>query len=86
LGILALLIVFEFLNLLFHPYIGNLTHRARSLMLGVMVCLAALLIPLHHKLEYWVAHKFVEKNNKIRLAVAKKTISRLEGNENGAPL
>ena len=78
LGILSLLVVFEFINLLIHPYIGNLTHHSPVLMLLFMVCLAALLIPLHHKLEHWVTDKMVEKNNKIRLASAKKTIAELE--------
>jgi tetratricopeptide (TPR) repeat protein len=79
LGILGLLIVFEFFNLLLHPYIGDLTHHSPVLMLGVMVCIAALLIPIHHRLEHWVIYKLVEKNNKIRLAAAKKTIAKLEG-------
>ncbi len=78
LGILALLIVFEFLNLLLHPYIGDLTHHSPVLMLGIMVCLAALLIPLHHKLEHWIIHKLVNKNNNIRLATAKRIIAQLE--------
>jgi hypothetical protein len=78
LGILALLIVFEFLNLLLHPYIGNLTHHSPVMMLGIMVCIAALLIPLHHKLEHWITDNMVEKNKKIRLAAAKKTIEQLE--------
>jgi hypothetical protein len=47
-------------------------------MLLAMVCIAALLIPLHHKLEHWITHKMVEKNKKIRLAAAKKTIATLE--------
>jgi hypothetical protein len=44
-----------------------------------MVCIAALLVPLHHKLEHWITHKMVEKNNSIRLAVAKRTIQQLKG-------
>ena len=81
LGIIALLIVFEFLNLLLHPWLGELTHHSPVLMLLIMVCVAALLVPLHHKLEHWITHKLVEKNNKIRLAAAKKTIAQLEANE-----
>ncbi len=49
------------------------------LMLAAMVGVAALLIPLHHKLEHWITHKMVEKNKKIRLAAARKTIADLEG-------
>ena len=48
-------------------------------MLSAMVCLAALLIPLHHKMEHWSTDKVVEKNNRIRLAAAKRTIQQLEG-------
>jgi tetratricopeptide (TPR) repeat protein len=79
LGILALLIVFEFLNLLLHPFLDRITNHQPVLMLAAMVCIAALLIPLHHKLEHWITHKMVEKNKKIRLAAAKKTIQQLEG-------
>jgi tetratricopeptide (TPR) repeat protein len=81
LGILALLIVFEFLNLLLHPLLDKITNHQPVLMLLAMVCIAALLIPLHHKLEHWITHKMVEKNKKIRLAAAKKTIATLEGEQ-----
>lgn len=47
-------------------------------MLIILVAIAALLIPLHHKLEKWVREKMVEKNKKIRLEAAKKTIEKLE--------
>ncbi|SHE70148.1 tetratricopeptide repeat protein [Flavisolibacter ginsengisoli] len=79
LGIVSLLIIFEFLNLLLHPYLGELTHHSPVWMLLVMVSVAALLVPLHHKVEYWVTHKLVEKNNRIRLVAAKKTVAKLEG-------
>ena len=47
-------------------------------MLLGLVCMAALIVPLHHKLENWATHKLVEKNKAIRLAKAKKTIEELE--------
>ena len=81
LGILALLIVFEFLNLLLHPYLQKITDHQPLLMLAAMVIIAALLIPFHHRLEHWVTNKMVEKNRKIRLKAAKKTIAELEKNE-----
>jgi hypothetical protein len=49
-------------------------------MLLALVCIAAILVPLHHKIEHWATHKLVEKNKAIRLAAAKKTIERLEKN------
>ncbi|MEO7524231.1 MAG: hypothetical protein ABIT58_09065 [Ferruginibacter sp.] len=78
LGVIALLIVFEFLNLLLHPFLEKITHHSPLLMLLALVCIAGLLVPLHHKLEHWATHKLVEKNKKIRLASAKKTIEQLE--------
>jgi tetratricopeptide (TPR) repeat protein len=78
LGIVSLLIVFEFLNLFLHPLLGGVTHHSPVFMLLAMVCVAALLVPLHHKLEHLVIHRLVEKNNRIRLTAAKKTIEMLE--------
>jgi tetratricopeptide (TPR) repeat protein len=77
-GVIALLIVFEFLNLLLHPFLERITHHSTLLMLLALVCIAALLVPLHHKVEHWATAKLVEKNKKIRLANAKKTIEQLE--------
>jgi tetratricopeptide (TPR) repeat protein len=77
-GMVALLIVFEFFNLLLHPILGDITHHAPILMLLSMASIASLLIPLHHKLEHWVTHKMVERNNRIRLAAAKKIIEQLD--------
>jgi amino acid transporter len=78
LGVMALLIVFEFLNLLLHPFLERITNHTPVLMLAVLVCIAAFLIPLHHRVEKWATAKLVEKNKKIRLAIAKKTIAKLE--------
>ena len=81
-GVVALLIVFEFLNLLLHPFLERVTHHSPVLMLLALVCIAALLVPLHHKVEKWATAKLVEKNKKIRLAAAKKTIQQLDSEEN----
>ena len=77
-GVVALLIVFEFLNLLLHPFLERVTNHSPILMLLSLVCIAALLVPLHNKVEHWTTAKLVEKNKKIRLASAKKTIEELE--------
>jgi len=47
-------------------------------MLLSLVSIAALLVPLHHKVEHWAKSKLVEKNKEIRLANAKKTIKELD--------
>jgi len=77
-GAIALLIVFEFLNLLLHPFLERITHHSPVLMLLSLVCIAALLVPLHHKIEKWATAKLVEKNKQIRLAAARKTIQELD--------
>lgn len=78
-GAVALLIVFEFLNLLLHPFLERITHHSPLLMLLALVCIAALLVPFHHRLQKWAIHKLVEKNKRMRLAAAKRTIEKLEG-------
>lgn len=70
--VVALLIVFEFLNLLLHPFLEKITHHSPVLMLLALVCIAALLVPLHHRLEKWAAHRLVEKNKQVRLAAIKR--------------
>jgi tetratricopeptide (TPR) repeat protein len=77
-GVIALLIVFEFLNLLLHPFLARITHHTPVLMLLALVCMGGLLVPIHHRLEKWAIKKLVEKNKAIRLAAAKKTIEKLE--------
>jgi NADH:ubiquinone oxidoreductase subunit 3 (subunit A) len=78
--VLGLLIVFEFINLLIHPWLASFTNESPVLMLVALVVIAALLIPLHHRLERWIKTKVIEKNKAIRLAAAKKTIEMLEKN------
>jgi tetratricopeptide (TPR) repeat protein len=80
-GVLGLLAVFEFINLFIHPYLEEITHHLPALMLLVLIALAALLVPLHHKLEKRMMQIMVEKNKKIRLAAAKKTVAMLEREE-----
>lgn len=74
--VIALLLVFEFLNLVLHPFLETITHHNPVLMLLIMVLVAALLVPLHHKSEKWAKHTLTEKNKAIRLAAAKKLTER----------
>ena len=77
-GIVGLLAVFEFINLYIHPYLDKWTNHSPFLMLAILICVGALLVPLHHKLEKWITKIMVEKNKKIRLEAARKTIEQLE--------
>jgi apolipoprotein N-acyltransferase len=82
LGVLGLLMVFEFINLLLHPFLEKVTNHSPILMLLALVVIASLLIPFHHKLEKWIKVRMTEKNKEIKLAAAKKTIEELENNAN----
>jgi hypothetical protein len=77
-GLVGLLIIFEFINLLIHPYLASATHHSPIWMLVVLVAIAALLVPIHHRIEYWISHKVVSKNKALRLAAAKRTVAKLE--------
>jgi tetratricopeptide (TPR) repeat protein len=71
-GVLGLLTAFEFINLLIHPYLGELTHHSPVLMLVTLVIIAALLVPLHHRIEHWMTDIMLEKNRKAKLNALKK--------------
>ena len=80
LGVIALLIVFEFLNLFLHPFLERVTNHSLVLMLLALVCIGGLLVPMHHRVEKFTKRKLVEKNRRIRLENAKKTIQSLSDN------
>jgi len=60
LGILSLLILFEFLTLLLHPFVAELTNHKPVLEILIFVTLAAILIPGHHRLERWLIDKLTQ--------------------------
>ncbi|MCG2793687.1 MAG: hypothetical protein L6262_09110 [Weeksellaceae bacterium] len=68
LGMVVMLIVFEFINLLLHGFIAEITHHSPVLMLLALVIIALIIVPLHHRLEKWTTQKLLEKNKKIRLS------------------
>ncbi len=78
LNVVVLLVVFEFINLLIHPFLEKVTNHSPALMLIALVGIATFIVPLHHRLEKWATNKLVEKNKAIRLANAKKTIEEIE--------
>ncbi len=82
LSLIALLLFFEFINLLVHPLLGELTHHSPLLMLLCMAAIAALLIPLHHRMEKLITNMLVSKNNRVRLEAARRTIEELEARPN----
>lgn len=72
LGALSLLLVFEFINLLLHPLISDITNHSPILMLVISVAIASLIIPAHHQLEHKLIDILIKKNNLIRNKKAEK--------------
>ena len=59
----ALLLIFEYISLFIHPYISDWTHHSPVYMLLILVVIAAILVPGHHRLEHWIketlSHKII---------------------------
>lgn len=61
LGILGLLLLFEFITILTHPYVARVTHHSPVWMLLIMVAIASVLVPLHHRMEHWIRERLAHK-------------------------
>jgi hypothetical protein len=66
LGALALLLLFEFINLLLAPAIAEIGNYTPVYMLLVMVIVAGMLIPVHQLVEKRLIQRLVERNKKLR--------------------
>lgn len=54
---LSLLLVFEFITLFIHPFVQRISNHLPVLELTMLVGLAAVLVPLHHRLTHWLREK-----------------------------
>jgi tetratricopeptide (TPR) repeat protein len=62
-GILSLLILFEYLTLLLHPYVLELTNHTPVFEIFIFVAIAAIIIPAHHRIEHWLIEKLTNRKN-----------------------
>ena len=89
-GIISLLLFFEYLNLFLHPFAQKISHHTPIIELLILVLVASMLIPLHHRIEHWFlkhlttiheysAKKLAIKKEEERLKeLAKKEAERLK--------
>ncbi|MEI9944706.1 MAG: tetratricopeptide repeat protein [Chitinophagaceae bacterium] len=61
LGLIGLLLLFEFVALLLHPLIASVTNHKPVFMMMVLVAIAALLVPIHRYLEKMIKEKLSYK-------------------------
>ena len=75
LGVLGLLLFFEFITDLIYPYVSKLTNENPIWEMLFLVSLAALLEPLNFKLEHWVKGYLVHKHVPVPIPVIVESIS-----------
>ncbi|MEI7628955.1 MAG: tetratricopeptide repeat protein [Bacteroidota bacterium] len=66
LGIISLLLLFEYITLLFHPFVVTITNHTPIFELLIFVSIAALLIPTHHRVERWLIDKLTIHHHKTK--------------------
>lgn len=76
-GFFIIVLFFEFINLTLHYKLTNLSHQYPLVMLIIMVLVALLIIPIHHRLEKWLINKLSQKNQDIHYQKAKNTLEEI---------
>jgi tetratricopeptide (TPR) repeat protein len=74
LGLLTLLLLFEFISLLIDPFIGNITHHTPVLMLLISVIVASILVPAHHRLSEFMKEKLIHRHQNSKTPVMKEKV------------
>lgn len=65
-GVLSLLLVFEFITLLSHPFIERITGHTPVLELVILVSVASILVPAHHQLTHWLKEQLAKPHRNSR--------------------
>jgi tetratricopeptide (TPR) repeat protein len=56
-GIVSLLLFFEYITMLIHPWVMEVTHHTPAYEIIIFVVIAAIITPSHHKFEHWLITK-----------------------------
>lgn len=71
LGVVSLLLTFEYIMLLIHPLVGKITHHLPFYQLLIFAAIASILTPAHHRIEHWLLKLLTRKEKmsvlKIRI-------------------
>jgi tetratricopeptide (TPR) repeat protein len=61
-GIFSLLFLFEYITLLIHPVVAEKSGHSPAIEIMIFVALAALLSPMHHRVEHWLIARLTKKH------------------------
>jgi len=70
LGVLSLLMLFEYLLLLLHPRVLEFTHHTPVYEMIIFVAIASILVPAHHRIEHWVIEYLARRKAQLKAAIA----------------
>lgn len=72
LGVLSLLFLFEYITLLIHPFVTEITNHVPVYQLLIYVTVAAILIPIHHRIEHLLIKRLVHNEQMLGKIMLKK--------------
>jgi len=78
-SVLFLLLVFEFITLFIHPFVQRISNHLPILELLMLIGLASVLVPFHHRLTHWMHERLVHASPHNIKATAKKVAVPHEG-------
>lgn len=61
-GIISILLLFEYITLLLHPFVAEKSNHSPLIEIIVFVAIAAIITPSHHKIEHWLIAKLTQLN------------------------
>lgn len=61
LGVISLLMLFEYLLLLLHPLVVDLANSTPVYEILMFVSIASILVPSHHRIEHWMIEKLIAR-------------------------
>lgn len=61
-GIISILLLFEYITLLLHPFIAEKTNHSPFIEIIIFVSIAAVITPTHHRIERWLISKLTQYN------------------------
>jgi tetratricopeptide (TPR) repeat protein len=61
-GIVSVLLFFEYITLLLHPFIAEKSHHSPIVEIVIFVAIAAIITPAHHRIQHWLLKKLAEYN------------------------